>query len=85
MERFFRIDDRVLKYMTVLLEADVDIESIKEEIDRKETKDDLSMQDDDLPVQKDDNNADQNRSDTLEPEAIEEGEATETENSEEEL
>lgn len=32
MERFFRIDDRVLKYMTVLLEKDADIESIKEEI-----------------------------------------------------
>jgi small subunit ribosomal protein S6 len=32
MERFFRIDDRVLKYMTVLLDKSVDIEKIKEEI-----------------------------------------------------
>ena len=32
MERFFRIDDRVLKYMTVLLDKAVDIEKIKEEI-----------------------------------------------------
>ena len=32
IERFFRIDDRILKYMTVLLEKDIDIESIKEEI-----------------------------------------------------
>jgi len=32
MERFFRIDDRVLKYMTVLLDKDADIEKIKEEI-----------------------------------------------------
>ena len=34
MERFLRIDDRALKYMTVLIEKDVDIESIKAEIAR---------------------------------------------------
>ncbi len=32
MERFFRIDDRVLKHMTVLLDETADIEKIKEEI-----------------------------------------------------
>jgi small subunit ribosomal protein S6 len=32
IERFFRIDDRVLKYMTVLLDETADIESIKNEI-----------------------------------------------------
>jgi small subunit ribosomal protein S6 len=32
MERFFRIDDRVMKYMTVLLDKSADIEKIKEEI-----------------------------------------------------
>ena len=32
IERFFRIDDRILKYMTVLLDKDVDIEAAKEEI-----------------------------------------------------
>ena len=32
MERFFRIDDRVLKYMTVLLDKDADVERIKEQI-----------------------------------------------------
>lgn len=32
MERFYRIDDRVLKYMTVLLEKDVDVERLQEEI-----------------------------------------------------
>jgi small subunit ribosomal protein S6 len=32
MERFFRIDDRVLKYMTVLLDKAADIEKIKEEV-----------------------------------------------------
>lgn len=31
MERFYRIDDRVLKYMTVLLAKDVDVERLKEE------------------------------------------------------
>ena len=32
MERFFRIDDHVLKYMTVLTDTNPDIDSIKEEI-----------------------------------------------------
>ena len=31
IERFFRIDDRALKYMTVLLEKTIDLEKIKEE------------------------------------------------------
>ena len=37
IERFFRIDDRALKYMTVLLNADADLEKIKEEKIAKET------------------------------------------------
>jgi small subunit ribosomal protein S6 len=32
IERFFRIDERALKYMTVLLDESADIEKIKEEI-----------------------------------------------------
>ena len=32
IERFFRIDDRVLKYMTVLIDKAADVEKIKEEI-----------------------------------------------------
>lgn len=32
MERFFRIDDRVIKYMTVLLEQEPDIDGIKAEM-----------------------------------------------------
>jgi len=39
IERFFRIDDRILKYMTVLLDKEVDIESIKEEMARAESED----------------------------------------------
>jgi len=38
MERFFRIDDRVLKYMTVLLDKTADIEKIKEEIAEAQSK-----------------------------------------------
>jgi small subunit ribosomal protein S6 len=32
IERFFRIDDRVMKYMTVLVDKAADIEKIKEEV-----------------------------------------------------
>lgn len=32
LERFFRIDDRVLKYLTVLLDPDADLEKIQAEI-----------------------------------------------------
>ena len=38
IERFFRIDDRVLKYMTVLLDKTADIEKIKEEIAAAQNK-----------------------------------------------
>ena len=38
LERFFRIDDRVLKYMTVLLEEAADVEKIKEEIAQAEAQ-----------------------------------------------
>ena len=31
IERFFRIDDRALKYMTVVLDKDVDLEKVQEE------------------------------------------------------
>lgn len=38
IERFFRIDDRALKYMTVLLEKETDLEKIKEEKAAAESK-----------------------------------------------
>jgi len=38
MERFFRIDDRVLKYMTVLLEKEADVEGIQAEMAEKEAQ-----------------------------------------------
>jgi small subunit ribosomal protein S6 len=37
IERFFRIDDRALKYMTVLLNGEADLEKIKAEKAAKET------------------------------------------------
>ena len=36
MERFFRIDDKIMKFMTVLLDADADIEAIKADLAEKE-------------------------------------------------
>jgi small subunit ribosomal protein S6 len=42
MERSFRIDDRVLKYMTVLLDKHADIELVKEEIAKAEIKENES-------------------------------------------
>jgi small subunit ribosomal protein S6 len=42
IERFFRIDDRVLKYMTVLLDKIAEIEKIKEEVAAAESEADVS-------------------------------------------
>jgi small subunit ribosomal protein S6 len=44
IERFFRIDDRVLKYLTVLLAEDVDLESLKEELAKAAIKEDRPAQ-----------------------------------------
>ena len=38
IERFFRIDDRLLKYMTIVLNKDADIEAVKQEIADAEAK-----------------------------------------------
>ncbi len=35
LERSFRIDDRVMKFMTIVLKKDVDLEKVKEEIARE--------------------------------------------------
>jgi small subunit ribosomal protein S6 len=35
MERFFRIDDKILKFMTVLLDEDADLDAIKAELAEK--------------------------------------------------
>lgn len=38
MERFFRINDRFMKYLTVVLDKDADIEKVKEEIAQAEAE-----------------------------------------------
>ena len=43
LERFFRIDDRVLKYLTVLLDSDADIEKIQAELEAAETASDAEV------------------------------------------
>ncbi|MBC8199207.1 MAG: 30S ribosomal protein S6 [Desulfobacterales bacterium] len=45
IERFFRIDDRVLKYMTVLLDKDADVERIKEQMAEAEASKEQTAQD----------------------------------------
>lgn len=45
IERFCRIDDRVLKYMTVLIDENVDIEKIRQEIEA--AKEEIKPQDSD--------------------------------------
>lgn len=44
IERFFRIDDRILKYMTVLLDKDADLDQIKEEIAQAEAEKERAAQ-----------------------------------------
>jgi len=42
MERFFRIDDKILKFMTVLLNEDADPDAIKAELAEKAARDEQS-------------------------------------------
>ena len=71
IERFFRIDDRVLKYMTVLLEENVDIETVKVEIARAEAEKVQSEKSDESEAaQNDESDADTKPSDTPKYEAV---------------
>ena len=71
IERFFRIDDRVLKYMTVLLEKDVDVESVKEEMAKAEAEKVQPEQSDKSDaVQNDESDADTTPSDAPEYEPV---------------
>ncbi len=45
MERFFRIDEKVIKYMTVLLDKDADVEKIKEQMAESEASKEQAAQD----------------------------------------
>ncbi len=83
MERFFRIDDRVLKFMTVLLDKNADVERIKEEKARAEAEEaeKIKETEDDLSVQKDESDSDQTPSNTPGPE-VAENETTQTKSNE---
>jgi len=77
IERNFRIDDRVLKFMTVLLDKDVDPEKIKADMDaeeaskKAESEQSAAATETETPVEAPAN-------DTPEPEKTEEPKATET-------
>ena len=71
IERFFRIDDRILKYMTVLLEKEIDIETVNEEIANIEKIKAEQAQSSEEPSN-DIPDADSGNSDNLESETIEE-------------
>lgn len=51
IERFFRIDDRVLKYMTVLLDKDVDLERVKAQMAEIEAQKDQAAQNDEAETE----------------------------------
>jgi small subunit ribosomal protein S6 len=53
LERFFRIDDRVLKYLTVLLDPDADVEKIQAELEATEAGTDADVAGDQTPSQAD--------------------------------
>ncbi len=38
LERAFKFEEKILKYMTVLLDKDIDLDSIKEEMSKKEAE-----------------------------------------------
>ena len=45
MERFFKIDDKVMKFMTVLLDEDADLDAIQAEVAEKKAKSDQAVDD----------------------------------------
>jgi len=69
MERFFKIDDRILKYMTVLLEKDADLEKLKEE--RAELESKTAKPEEIVAEQSQETAGDEIVSDTPVPEAVE--------------
>ena len=51
MERFFRIDDRSFKYMTILLDREADMEAIKEDMAAKKAELEKSAADNENPTE----------------------------------
>ena len=54
LERFFRIDDRVLKYLTVLLDPEANVEKIQADLEASETGTDAGDAAEATPVKTDD-------------------------------
>jgi small subunit ribosomal protein S6 len=77
IERFFRIDDRVLKYMTVLIDPEVDLDNLKAEIAKAEAEKEQ-------PDQSDEPDAEQKTSEDPELDEVG-GETIQAEKNQEEL
>lgn len=69
MERLFRIDDRILKYMTIVLDKDADVEKIKEEMASAESEQESPEPVE--PAQPDESEADYDAPEAPESEAVE--------------
>ncbi len=80
IERFFRIDDRVLKYMTVLIDPEVDIDNVKAEIAQAEAEKEQSAQNE----EPDADDAEQEATEDANVDAVEE-DTIPAENNQEEL
>ena len=90
MERFFRIDERVLKYMTVLLDKDVDVEKIKEnmaeaEASKEQTAQDTTASDDESTVATNDKLNNSKPEDKPDQPEISESQAVESETTQTEI
>ena len=84
MERFFRIDEKVLKYMTVLLDKDADVERIKEqmaeaEASKEQTAQDTTASDDESTAATNDKLNDSELEDKQDQPEISESQAVESE------
>ncbi|GAB6905957.1 30S ribosomal protein S6 [Desulfosarcina cetonica] len=62
MERFFRIDDKVMKFMTVLLAEDADLDAIKADLAEKEAKADQATETESEADASDESNEENNES-----------------------
>lgn len=79
LERFFRIDDRVLKYLTIVLEKEVDLDQVKREMEEAEAKKAASEQEATESAESSDEpeNISQDESESAEPEPEDESQEEE--------
>ena len=92
IERFFRIDDRAIKYMTVVLDKDVDLEKVKEEKAAADSQRESEMASQETPAETESAELDQEEAEVEgiketaepEPQVEEEAQASEPDESAEE-